>query len=78
MYQDNIYIKNYEELSSITYNGKKADMGVQFDIFDQKHGLKYDELARAQYKHWRSVVTGTPELLSMRDKEILEENGYTV
>ena len=35
MYQNNIYIDNYEELSAITLPYRnKADMGVQFDIFD--------------------------------------------
>ena len=53
MYQNNIYIDNYEELKAITKpNGDKADMGVQFDIFDQRHGLKHDDLAR------RSTSTG--------------------
>ena len=31
MYQNNIYIDNYEELKAITKpNGDKADMGVQY------------------------------------------------
>lgn len=79
MYENNIYIDNYEELKSITKpNGDKVDMGVQFDIFDQRHGLKHDDLARAQYCHWRAVETGVPELLSRPDKKLLEENGFTV
>ena len=48
MYQNNIYIDNYEELKAITKpNGDKADMGVQFDIFDQRHGLEHNDLLRA-------------------------------
>lgn len=72
MYQNNIYIDNYEELKAITKpNGDKADMGVQFDIFDQRHGLKHDDLARAQYKHWRAAETGVDKLLSKADKKLL-------
>lgn len=42
MYPENIYIQNYDELRQITQpNGNAADMGVQFDIFDQRHGLKH-------------------------------------
>ena len=77
MYQNNIYIDNYEELRAITLpNGNKDDMGVQFDIFDQRHGLKHDDLARAQYCHWRATVTGVPELLSVPYKNLLIENGF--
>ena len=48
MYPNNIYIQNYDELKSITKpNGDKADMGVQFDIFDQRHGLEHNDLLRA-------------------------------
>lgn len=72
MYPDNIYIQNYDELKSITKpNGDKADMGVQFDIFDQRHGLEHNDLLRAQYKHWRATVTGVPDLLSVPDKKLL-------
>lgn len=72
MYPDNIYIQNYDELSRITLpNGNAADMGVQFDIFDQRHGLKHGDLSRAQYKHWRATVTGVPELLRPADKQLL-------
>lgn len=46
-------------------------MGVQLDKFDNAHNLKYDALARAQYKHWRSVQTGVPDLLSVEDKRLL-------
>lgn len=72
MYENNIYIDNYEELKAITKpNGDKADMGVQFDIFDQRHGLEHNDLLRAQYKHWRATVTGVPDLLSVPDKKLL-------
>ena len=44
---------------------------MQLDQYDAAHGLKHDALARAQYKHWRSVQTGVPELLSVEDKRLL-------
>ena len=66
MYPNNIYIKNYAEVKK--YPG---DIGVQLDRFDNAHGIKHDDLARAQYKHWRSVQTGVPELLSVEDKRLL-------
>ena len=66
MYPNNIYIKNYAEVKK--YPG---DIGVQLDQYDNAHGLKKDELARAQYKHWRSIQTGVPELMSRRDRELL-------
>ena len=66
MYPNNIYIKNHEEVKSMG-----GDIGVSLEKFDKKHGLKHDDLARAQYKHWRSVQTGVPELLSVQDKALL-------
>lgn len=66
MYKNNIYIKNYAEVKK--YPG---DIGVQLDQYDNAHGIKHDDLARAQYKHWRSVQTGVPELLSAEDKALL-------
>ena len=66
MYPNNIYIKNYAEIQKLT-----GDIGVQLDKYDHAHGLKKDELARAQFKHWRSVQTGVPELLSVEDKRLL-------
>ena len=66
MYPNNIYIKNYATIKN--YPG---DIGVQLDQYDNDHHLKYDALARAQYKHWRSVQTGVPELLSAEDKRLL-------
>ena len=66
MYPNNIYIKNYAEITKLT-----GDIGVQMDKFDNIHHLKHDDLARAQYKHWRSVQTGVPDLLSVEDKRLL-------
>lgn len=66
MYKNNIYIKNYAEVKK--YLG---DIGVQLDQYDNAHGIKHDDLARAQYKHWRSVQTGVPELMSADDKRLL-------
>ena len=66
MYENNIYIKNYEEVKK--YAG---DIGVQLDQYDNAHGIKHNALARAQYKHWRSVQTGVPDLLSVEDKRLL-------
>lgn len=66
MYQNNIYIQNHEEVKSMGGN-----IGVCLDKYDAKHGLKHNDLARAQYKHWRSVQTGVPELLSVQDKALL-------
>ena len=66
MYENNIYIKNYEEVKK--YAG---DIGVQLDQYDNAHGLKHNALARAQYKHWRSIQTGVPELMSVADRKLL-------
>ena len=66
MYPNNIYIKHYAEITKLT-----GDIGVQMDKFDNIHHLKHDDLARAQYKHWRSVQTGVPDLLSVEDKRLL-------
>ena len=66
MYPNNIYIKNYATIKK--YAG---DIGVQLDKFDNAHGLKHNALTRAQYKHWRSIQTGVPELLSADEKRRL-------
>ena len=66
MYPNNIYIKHYNEIKQLP-----GDIGVQLDQYDNAHGLKHDALARAQYKHWRSIQTGVPELMSMDDKRLL-------
>ena len=87
-YAGNKYISDYENLKNITtpykdlngnWHTKTPDMGVQFDIYDQANGLENDDLARAQYKHWRALATGTDELLSKQDKKLLGLPGdYTV
>lgn len=56
MYEDNIYVKNYEAIKKLP-----GDIGVQLDQYDNAHGIK----------HWRSVQTGVPELLSRHDRELL-------
>ena len=71
MYQNNIYIQNHEEVKAMG-----GDIGVCLDKYDKKHGLQHDDLARAQYCHWRSVQTGVPELLSAPDKQLLVEKGF--
>lgn len=71
MYHNNIYIKNHEEIA-----GMSGDIGVCLDKYDNKHGLKHDNLARAQYKHWRAEITGVPELLNPDEKRLLIENGF--
>ena len=71
MYQNNIYIQNHEQVAAMG-----GDIGVCLDKYDHKHGLKHNDLARAQYCHWRATVTGVPELLSMPYKNLLIENGF--
>lgn len=66
MYEDNIYVKNYEAIKKLP-----GDIGVQLDQYDNAHGIKHDDLARAQYKHWRSIQTGVPNLMSVEDKRLL-------
>lgn len=66
MYPNNVYVKNYEEIKKLT-----GDIGVQLDKFDNIHHLKHDDLARAQYKHWRSVQTDVAELMSRNDRDLL-------
>lgn len=66
MYQNNIYIQNHEEVAAMG-----GDIGVCLDKYDAKHGLAHNDLARAQYKHWRATVTGVPDLLSVPDKKLL-------
>ena len=67
MYKNNIYIDNHAEVAAMG-----GDIGVCLDKFDAKHGLEHDNLARAQYKHWRSIITGVPELLSVDDRKLLD------
>lgn len=71
MYKNNIYIDSHQEVADMG-----GDIGVCLDKFDHKHGLEHNDLARAQYCHWRATVTGVPELLSVPYKKLLIENGY--
>lgn len=64
----NIYIENHEEISRITDNGRQCDIGVQLDIFDNIHGNKKDERARAEY-----IKLFYPDMLSVKDKLLLED-----
>ncbi len=66
MYPDNIYVKNSEEIRNY-----RVDINTSLDMFDSKHGIAFDEVARAQYKHWRAIETGAKELMSNRDRDIL-------
>ena len=66
MYPNNIYIKNHKAVAACG-----GDIGVCLDKYDKAHGLAHDALARAQYRHWRSVETGVPELLRPADKHLL-------
>lgn len=87
-YAGNKYISDYENLKNITtpykdlngnWHTKSPDMGVKFNIYDKMNGLEHDDLARAQYKHWRALATGTDELLSVQEKRLLGLPGdYTV
>ena len=74
MYPDNVYIQNHEEIVQICENMHKdmhKDMLVAFVVFDKRHGLEHNNLAQAQYKHWRAVETGADSLLSLQDKKLL-------
>lgn len=71
MYPNNVYIKNHDEIKSM---GGHID--VSLDKYDNAHGLKRDELARAQYNHWRAEMTGATELLNPDEKRLLIENGF--
>lgn len=75
MYPNNPYIQGHEEIVEICKSMHK-DTNSAFVIFDQRHGLKHDDLAQAQYEHWRAEITGVPELLSKPDREILIANGF--
>lgn len=66
----NIYIENHEEIKRICAGEndekRKYDVAVGMDIFDKKHGLKYNAKARAEYKKF----CGLP--LSAKDKELID------
>lgn len=67
MYPDNIYIQHHAEIA-----GYGKDIGVSLDMYDNAHDMPHSALARAQYKHWRSIITGVPELLSVDDRKLLD------
>ena len=50
MYQNNIYIQNHEEVAAMG-----GDIGVCLDKYYHKHGIEHNDLARAQYCHWRRL-----------------------
>lgn len=87
-YSGNRYINDYDTLAGLTMpyldsNGnlttKKADIGVKLDLYDQMYNLEHDDLARAQYDHWRALATGVDDLLSIPDRQLLGlPIGYTV
>ena len=76
MYPENIYVQHHDEIVEICKTMDK-DMNDAFIIFDQRHNLKHDDLAQAQYKHWRAVETGADSLLSRPDKKLLGLLGDT-
>ena len=56
----NEYIKNSAEIKAIE-SGENAehrryDLGVALDIYDKRHGLKYDLKRRAEYKKHLSLI----------------------
>ena len=62
----NEYIKNSAEIKAIA-NGKndeglRYDIGVALDIYDKRHGLKYDIKRRAEYKQSLGVTLSVPEM----------------
>ena len=62
----NEYIKNSTEIKAIA-NGKndeglRYDIGVALDIYDKRHGLKYDIKRRAEYKQSLGVTLSVPEM----------------
>lgn len=66
MYPNNIYIKNFQELTS-----DRWDHGTSLDVFDRAHGLKRDNVARAQYFHWLSEKLNDPKIFTSDHKKIL-------
>lgn len=66
MYPGNPYIENHNEIM-----GYDMPIGDALDMYDNEHGLEHNDLLRAQYCHWRSKVTGVPELLSRDYAELL-------
>lgn len=66
--EKNIYIENHEEISHTTHAGKLVDVGVALDIFDNNHGCKHDDRARAEY-----IARFAPDSLSIDYKRLLED-----
>lgn len=80
MYKDNFYVQHQDEMALVdvkpsTPEIDKADLGVQFDVIDQKYGRKHDALARAQYKHYCYVKAGNKGVISAPDRQRLIESG---
>ena len=51
-YPENIYVQHQDEIIEISKNGGGTCVyptDVCMDIFDNRYGLKHDDLARAQY-----------------------------
>lgn len=66
MYPNNIYVKNHAELQSYG-----MDIGISLDMYDEKHGLKHDDRARAEYCYWRAEQTGVEELCTPEQHRLL-------
>lgn len=62
----NEYIKNSAEIKAIcageNNEHRKYDLGVGLDIYDKRHGLKYDLKRRAEYKKHLGVTLSVPEM----------------
>ena len=63
MYPNNIYIKNYATIKKCRRRYWRAGSTSS----NNAHGLKHNALARAQYKHWRSIQTGVPANVERED-----------
>lgn len=62
----NEYIKNSAEIKAIS-NGendehRRYDLGVALDIYDKRHGLRYDLRRRAEYKKHLGVTMSVDEI----------------
>ena len=68
----NEYIKNRAEIKAIANGkndeGRSYDLGVALDIYDKKHGLKYDLKRRAEYKKHLGVTLSVPEIRVLEDE----------
>ena len=67
----NIYIAHDEEVKAICSGkndeGIKYDIGVGLTIFDQRHGLSFNEKRRAEYKKWLGITMSVDEERSLID-----------